>query len=189
MLIMLFMALALGIYAHTASYNPTRTEEFREASKGVAEAMALYHALAVRQCLPPNPVCAPGDIIPEAPSGSNINMNNMHARFQSATNGVHLVTVMRPFQIQRLDNASGFVSSALRDVTMDSVLAGSYVASSGSVSGTTQTYRVRLPDGTVPVMTSRAAAGTLSSRLTGIPANIGSITLVNGTPMLATPLN
>ncbi len=157
----------------------------------MAGAMMRYHAMAVRTCSPPLPSCPIGFVTVVLPPGSSADLAVLSARFASAWNGTHVVTVLRDGQARRMDNSPGLLSAALVEMSGESVLAGPYSAANQSVGSPARAYRIRQPDGTWMVAAmDTPTMGITSARLRGIPAAfVPGLTLTNGAPVVATPLN
>ena len=140
----------------------------------IATQMAWYHNQAVSQCSPPNSACPVG-IIPVnvlyLPPNSTI-YNNF---YQSASNGMTIVTTWIPGNIPMAnDSLSGQVASALRLQSNGSLFAGAYNAVSQTIGiGSVFAYQ----------------GNYTSSPTILIPLNFGGLSLINGQPVLATPVS
>lgn len=169
----IFMMMA--IVAAISGFPREQRESLPNRSSALAQQMIWYHNQAVIQCSSPNPSCPVGNIpviTTSLPSGSGVNYSNY---FQSVTNGNTILTTWQPANVPFSQaGVSGMVVAELKTQSNGSLFAGAYNSSM-------QTIGI----GSVFIQ-----SGSLTSYPTiSIPLNFAGLALVNGQPVIATPVN
>ena len=144
-------------------------------AEAIATQMSWYHAQAVIQCSPPYPSCPPGVINVNTAMASSAYGANFNNWFQSATDGNTIVTTWAPNNIPSSGaGIAGDVAASLKNLSNSSVFAGAY----------------NFQQQTIGIGYIFYYNGQLSqSPSIVIPPGFSGLSLVNGQPVLATPIN
>ncbi len=172
---MIMLAMLATLFLGADGRQERRADEAKAAAQATATQMAWYHSQAVRQCSAPGS-CPTGEITVNQ-AGLNGTLN-LATRFQSATNGSLVVTTWRGSPAGTdARTMRGMVGTALGNVTDSSLHAGVYDAAAARIRSS---VAISYVDGS----TTHVGRSTLT-----VPPTVGSVTLLNGVPAMATQIN
>lgn len=184
-IVLVLLLICLSIVAGITNGTRSDTQErFGQQANAIATQMTWYHMSALRQCAKPA-ICSPGTINVPQPTnaGSLVYSNN----FVSATDGTQVVTTWvtgSRFAGPQF-GMSGLVASSLKLQSVQT-----------QTTGTTPTYAQSAYVGSWDAATQSLGgtniyyySGTNGQTTVPVSQGFGGLTLVNGAPMLVTPLS